>query len=309
MKPLALGLVLGALAIAPSVARADDDPDRRAFAAGLACFDDKRYPCAIDAWEGLVERVGTARAWKVLYNLGIAHDEMGDATRALDRWEAFLEAAPASEAAEQRADAQRRIAALRARFGEVVVPPLAAATARVGAGRDRAAGFRVLVAPGHHQVVLMPPGRPATTVELDVAAGDRKVLTWPPAAESSPSPPPPPPPPPPAPARGEPSVLPTALAITFGAATAASLALPIGLGVAAGATKDDAAEAKTREQYERAAGDFEDEKTIYTVSYAVPAVLGAATIGFVIWAISQAGDEGEAAGSAIIGPRSFGARF
>lgn len=294
LRAFVASLALVALMPARAAAQpADDDPDRRAFQAGLACFDEKRYPCAIDAWEGLVERVGPARAWKVLYNLGIAHDEQGDATRALDRWESFLEHAPPGEAREQRAAAQARIDKLRARFGELVVPAPtgAAGTVRVGAGRERAAGFRVLVAPGTHALVLTRPGRPDVKVSIDIAAGEKKSVDWPADASSpSPSPQPAPQADKPPPSR---SAAPTILAVGFGVATAASIALPIGLGVAAGDTRDDAAAATDRDAYDRAVADYEDQKTLYGVSYALPAVLAAATIGFVIWAVTA--DDGATA--------------
>ncbi len=287
-------LVLASVALtvgAPS-ARAQapaDDPDRRAFERGLQCFDGEQYFCAVESWEALIERVGAPRAWKVLYNLGVAHDALGDATRALDRWESFLEVAPAGEAEGQRADAARRIAGLRARFGEIDVRSAdgVAALARVGAGKERPAGFRVLVAPGRHEVVITAPGRPIQRVTVDIAAGVRREVQVASELPAAPQPRPSPPREQQIPASDAGVDLPTGLAIGFGAATVVSFALPLGLGLRAGSLRDDAIAAPTRASYDAATSDYEGARTAYSVSYVLPAALGAATVGFLLWALAE----------------------
>src|SRR5687768_11362158 len=45
---------------------------------------------AIRIWERLLESLGEERGWKVLYNLGLAYESVGDPTRAVLRLDAFV---------------------------------------------------------------------------------------------------------------------------------------------------------------------------------------------------------------------------
>src|SRR5579864_5604970 len=97
-RELALSL---ALSLAPSfvaaVARADPAPPPpqaspehdAAFKSGLAHFEQADYVGAIQTWESLLATIGEERGHKVLYNLGLAYEAIGDVTHAIERFRAF----------------------------------------------------------------------------------------------------------------------------------------------------------------------------------------------------------------------------
>lgn len=252
------------------------------FAQGLASFEAKRYAEAIAVWEGIVRSLGEERGFKVLYNLGLAYEMEGDATRAIERFEGFLRhlAAQPSELTreleERRQDAAERVRAMKAARGAVEVPAPAgrACAVRIDGAAARPAGFTAYLSPGEHAIEVFAGSPEVRTVRIQVEAGK---------AQSIDTAPPPAAPPPPRvvvvqaeEARPE---FPSMWILGGGTLAVATLALPLGLGLHASELRS-AAEALGRghSQYSDAVRRFEEARGAYLASYAVPAVLGAATL-------------------------------
>lgn len=124
-KHLCLWLVGGAIAFAPALARAEDEPKaypectkaptesetaaaKGAYQAGNASFDEADYPRAITYWEDAYRRDCTANL--LLKNLARAYELYGQKRQAVVALETFLVREPASPDKEQ---IQRRIEVLK----------------------------------------------------------------------------------------------------------------------------------------------------------------------------------------------------
>src|SRR5262249_4157941 len=142
----------------PTYARADADQD--AFQRGLELYEHGSYLDAASVWEKLLASMGEQRGWKVLYNLGLAYEKVGDATRAVERLDAFLQrlaeqpGAIGAELDERRQAAVQRVRALKESNGalNVVAPPGDPVVVRVDAKPPRRAGFKLYLAPGDHEI-------------------------------------------------------------------------------------------------------------------------------------------------------------
>ena len=80
----ALGLAL-LLALAPALARADDDamaPYRERFKAGFEKYRAGAYGEALSYWEPIYRELGPEQGYRLSWNLARAHEALGDATRA-----------------------------------------------------------------------------------------------------------------------------------------------------------------------------------------------------------------------------------
>lgn len=252
------------------------------FAEGLASFEAGRYAEAVATWEGLLRAVGEERGFKVLYNLGLAYEARGDATRAIERFEAFLarlSAQPSEltrDLEERRQDAAERARALKAARGavEVPAPPGRACAVRIDGAEPRPAGFTAYLSPGEHAIEVFAGSKEARTVRIQAEAGKaQSVDTSPPAA-------PPPPPRVVVVQAGEAKPqLPSVWVLGGGTLAVASLALPLGLGLHAADLRSEAeALGRGHTQYAERVRQFEGARTAYLASYAAPAVLGAATL-------------------------------
>ncbi len=274
--------VAAALLLAAQVARADAPPPppqpspehEAAFKSGLAHFEQQDYVGAIQTWESLLATMGEERGYKVLYNLGLAYEAIGDVTHAIERFRAFDrqvgqrdDKTPDLEA--RAADARMRAGQLEATHGAVYVDAPrrgGVVLTRVGTADPRAAGYVVWLAPGRHEVEIFVGTNRARLVPVDVEAAKAvHVDTTPP---EEPAPPPPPPPEPPSS---------TLLWIGAGA-TIASVALPVSLFFVARGKRDDAESLGAgATSYADARSTYTTWRTVYYASYALPAALGIAT--------------------------------
>jgi len=92
---LAFAAVAGLL-VGPTRARADDDalaPYRERFRTGMESYKSGAVADAIRIWRAIYEEIGPSRGYRLSYNLGRAYDVNGEATRAAERYESFLEEA------------------------------------------------------------------------------------------------------------------------------------------------------------------------------------------------------------------------
>ncbi|HEY1697738.1 MAG TPA: hypothetical protein VGG39_36510 [Polyangiaceae bacterium] len=184
---------------APPPATTMDDPIaqfRERFKQGMDRYKAGAPAEAIGYWEPIYRELGEQKGYRLAYDLGIAYEELGDATRAADRLQSFLAEVDARRGrsetlaaivAKEEGDARQRMADLVATKGRISVqagtPP---AAAQVDAGEPRLAGFVAWVTPGDHAVTFAPGTPQQETKSVTVHAGEKVDVT--------PSPPAPPPP-------------------------------------------------------------------------------------------------------------------
>ncbi len=180
---------LAAVALASALAgpaRAQSAPsDNERFARALSHYDKGEYAQAIDLWEHLLASLGPTRGWRLLLNLGRSYHAVGDATRAVESYEAFLRALAARSSEEQRAadgarrDAEAELATIRRTYGAIRVerPARGIVLVRVGAGEPRPAGFTVYLKAGTHEVETFAQTSRAKTRAIAVRAGEAIVIS------------------------------------------------------------------------------------------------------------------------------------
>src|SRR4051812_28238383 len=141
-KHLSLWLIGSAVALAPALAHAEDEPKaypecikapteaetaaaKGAYQAGNASFDEADYPRAITYWEDAYRRDCTANL--LLKNLARAYELYGQKRQAVVALETFLVREPASVDKEQ---IQRRIEVLKKQIATEKAVPVAAGPAQ-----------------------------------------------------------------------------------------------------------------------------------------------------------------------------------
>jgi tetratricopeptide (TPR) repeat protein len=269
------------------------DDANRILGAANDRFREGDYPGAAKLYEQLLELLGEQRGWRVQFNLGVTYQQMGDPTRAIERFEAFArlsadEASTDKSIAERRAEAQQRIADLQSKHGALRVDVGGRVIlVKVGTAKSRPAGFTVYLAPGVHRVEIDSGTAKARQISVTLKAGATVVLEAEPTVASTPPPDKPAPPPPP-----EEGAFPSALFGVAMALTIASVAIPVGLGLRAASLRDDAAALGTdHPDYPTALEDFEDMRTGYYASYAVPGAFALASLIILVVYAASGDDE------------------
>ncbi len=166
-------------------ARADDDalaPYRDRFRLGMEKYKAGGIAEAIRVWRGVYEEIGPKRGYRLSFNLARAYDQEGEATRAAERYQSFLDEATAraaqGEAVEaiverETHEADDRLAALKREHGRIeVVAAATAVLAQVDDRDPRLGGFTAYVAPGKHVVTFGPGQSSAERLEVDVGLGE-----------------------------------------------------------------------------------------------------------------------------------------
>lgn len=167
---------------APAPASGCDDAEREAesaaFRQGLERYRAGEAAGAVEIWEGLLKTLGIECGWKVLFNLGRAYEKLGNPTKAIESYSAFVVAAdkqpnPDEKARETRSEADASIARLKAKYGAIFVPApkRGVVLVRVGVGDPQPAGFTLYVTPGTHQIELFSRTARASTRTVSVHAG------------------------------------------------------------------------------------------------------------------------------------------
>lgn len=272
---------------APDAANADADA---AFHRGLERYAAGDFVGAIEIWDRLLATIGDERGWRALYNLGLAYEQLGDPTHAIERYDAFVRQAAAhggNDAVEQRRrDAEDRLRSLRSAYGAVTVRAPATGEVvmvRVGTGDPRPAGFTVYLAPGPHDIEVGAGTVRARHVTVKAVAGGSAEIDASLAAPPAVAPPPSLFPSLRVPESPQPVPFPTTWLLVGAGATLASFALPLALGLHAQAERDQATRLGAGNTgYVSASSDYMSARTAYYVSYALPASLAAATAVIVI---------------------------
>jgi hypothetical protein len=236
---------------------------------------------AIVIWEAIYRDLGAEKGYRLAFNLGRAYEQFGDTTRATEHYEAYVkEALARKEAGEtleplldkQITEARERLAELAATKGRLRIVADRAIVLRIDRGAERLAprGFVAYVAPGKHVVTFEPNDKNERSVEVDVARGSVLDVVPPEVAVA----------PPPAPItyelRPERPFSKNVLWIAAGA-TVLSTAIPLVFFAKATSTKSDYYGSTDRPVPLKS--DYEDQRTVSYATWAIPAVLGAATLG------------------------------
>jgi hypothetical protein len=275
-----------------------DDEAAKLFEEGLGKFDGGDPSGAAEIWERVLAEGAPSRSWRILYNLGLAYQAAGDRPRSLERFESFVrkvgeqpgQQPPEIEA--RRQDAVERANAMRPELGRLRI--LRGSTGeriavRIATDKPRDAPFDQYVEPGSYDLE-MGEGARAVRTRVDLRAGQTVELV----ARLLPAPELPPPIPPRPPPPREPLVHPGIL-IGGAALTAASVALPVGLFFHAKSLRADAeAIPRVLPEYEDALETYEDFRTGYMVSWALPSVLGAATLSLLVATVIDSQEEPKA---------------
>lgn len=253
-----------------------------ALKSGLEQYAQGNFVTAIATWESLLATIGEQRGYKVLYNLGLAYQQIGDVTHAIERYRAFMRQVADRPYADadliaRAEDAGKRVSDLESTHGSVLVKPPARGAAvltRVGTAEPRAAGYVVWLAPGTHTVEVFVGTAHAKMVRVEVVRGAQVEVDTTPPEEPHPVVPPrevvqPAP---------EPSSARTTWLLVGTGATVVSLALPLTLyGVASGKRDDAEALGEGHSGYAEAKSSYDSAKTAYAISYALPVALGITT--------------------------------
>ena len=85
--------LLGTDSAMAECAQGDRDTESAAFRQGISKFRDGDTAGAVKIWQGLLETLGAECGWKVLFNLGRGYERLGNPTRAIASYQAFLKAA------------------------------------------------------------------------------------------------------------------------------------------------------------------------------------------------------------------------
>lgn len=262
---------------------------------GTALFQAGKPRDAISIWEQVSRVVGDERGFRLLYNLGVAYENIGDDVKAADCYDRFLyqinrrrdkRGLPPfdlptdigrfeKEATEHLSGIQNRYSRIR-----VIVAKGHTGLFRIDGGDIQMAGKDIYVLPGPHQLIL-EAGTQSQEVKMIVAQKGQIVevkLDSPaeqPRSENKPNEPP----------KKSPSHNPPFSAVWIGVSagmTLASLAVPVLL--RSGAQEQyDSLSSTPRKQRDNSIDDYEQKKQLAYASWAVPATLGAVTLGLTGW--------------------------
>ncbi len=155
---------------------------RERFKAGMDRYDAGAVSEAIGYWEPIYRQLGPQTGYRLAYNLGVAYVHLGDATRAAERLQSFLDEVGARRSqgqalgalvAKEEADAHQRLADLAATKGRIRIPTADRPIhVQVDANEPRVAGFVAWVEPGEHTVTFEIQGSKSETSAVQAKAGE-----------------------------------------------------------------------------------------------------------------------------------------
>lgn len=196
---VALATPLARAAPPPSVA---DDPlsdYRERFKQGMDRYKAGAFTEAIGYWEPIYRELGEQKGYRLAFNIGVAYQELGDATHAAEHLQSFLAQVDARRGRgetippivqKEEQDARDRVAALTASKGRIRVDPGSPPRPmQVDAMEPHVSTFVAWVNPGQHTVTFAPGTPDAQEKTIEVHAGDLvDVAAPPPPAPTAPSP-------------------------------------------------------------------------------------------------------------------------
>jgi hypothetical protein len=171
--------IIASLTMAGTVAHADAEDDARArVKRGLDLYDEGEYRLALAELERAYELVPN---YKVLYNIGQVHIQLGEYARAQRALRRYLDDGKDEITAERRADVEKDLAMLAGRVAvvtiEVNVPGADVfVNDRPVTSGDRGAIAKAPVDAGSVRIVVTKPGYESQTRAMSVAGGDETVI-------------------------------------------------------------------------------------------------------------------------------------
>ncbi len=196
----AVGLAAPMARATPPPSAADDalSDYRERFKQGMDRYQAGAFAEAIGYWEPIYRELGEQKGYRLSFNIGVAYQELGDATHAAEHLQSFLsqvdarrargEAIPAIVQKEEQ-DARDRIAALTASKGRIRVDPGSPPRpVQVDAMEPHVSTFVAWVNPGQHTVTFTPGTADAQEKTIEVHAGELVDVAAPPPAASAPPP-------------------------------------------------------------------------------------------------------------------------
>jgi hypothetical protein len=306
---LAAALLLSAAPDLSAQPAAPDDAgtiahEREQFQKGMALFQASRFREAVDTWLPIYAELGPQRGYRLAYNLGVAYEQIGDATNAADRYQTFLAELDARRArgeeveklvSDDESDARARLAALQATRGRLKIDRGGdAVEVSIDGGEPRSPGYTAYVLPGTHRVRFANGAGAADVHTLDVAAGQLEEVSpspppeppKPPPPATTPAPPPSPPPPPPKPAsmiHAHEHPFSPAVLYVVGGLTIASAVLPVLTYEHAYNLRSTFAASTNPAEKTNIQGDYDSARAVAYVTLAVPIALAAATAALATW--------------------------
>jgi hypothetical protein len=177
-REVTLALVLAssiAIGLVPAAAPADDPATeaRAHYDKGIQLYEDGAFDAALVEFERAYE---LNPSWRILYNIGLIHQQLNDYAAALKTYQRYLGQGGNEVPPERRAEVEKSIETMRARVATLTITvDLAGADVAID---DRAIGRSplseaVIVNSGHHRVTATKDGRTAvklvTVAALDTA--------------------------------------------------------------------------------------------------------------------------------------------
>ena len=178
---------------AESKPSAAQEEARTRFNRALELADDGQFDAALVE---LTRAYELAPSYRLLYNIGVVHQQLKDYARALDTFERYLSEGKDEVPAARREDVNGRMERLRGRVGFLDVRS-SDAGAEVTID-DRVVGRTPLppvrVNSGQRRVTVTVPGRAPQSRVLPLAGGETREVSFDFTIATAPPPPPPPPP-------------------------------------------------------------------------------------------------------------------
>jgi hypothetical protein len=178
-------LIAALFLCASSVLAQGDDPDlaqyRERFKQGLDRYEANDVAGALSYWEPLYRDLGPTRGYRIGYNLARAYEVFGDATRAAERYQSFLDEVKARRkngktlddiVTADEAKATARLDDITHTRGRIHVAPTSPPeSVRIDQSEPRLAGFVAYVPPGAHDVIFAPGAASQHIEHVSVRAG------------------------------------------------------------------------------------------------------------------------------------------
>lgn len=174
-RSTAMAFALALAALSPAAARAQTtgaaEAAQATFQRGVAALGARRYEEAVAA---LSESYRTYPSPVALYNLGLAHRELGHFAAAVDAFERYLREAGDQASHERVRTVREAVRAMRERFAEVTLRVSAPGYAVLVDGRPaQVAGDVVTIDPGEHVLVVSAPEHRPWREPVTLAPGQR----------------------------------------------------------------------------------------------------------------------------------------
>lgn len=168
----------------PSPGTSDKTPEekrteaRQRFQRGLQLFEEGNYEAARVELERAYQ---LAPSYKILYNIGLCYEQLGDYVQAQSTLQSYLESGGIDVSEDRRAEVNKELGQIRPRIGKLTihtnVPGIEALVDDVCSTDAAISGVNCAPIPGTSRVILMNPGRRRITFRKDGYVAQTQVVT------------------------------------------------------------------------------------------------------------------------------------